>query len=124
MNDRKSCTMKNGTLYEIEYDWDMNVAYVYDMNNKSLGSFTFSAIEEDEYPNYRYLKITNMDLSIRGQGIGQSIIEYVKECEDCPISAGEDYGYEVSDGSHLTGQGVGFIARMRKIGLVTPSNIY
>lgn len=113
-------TLKNGDNVKIVYDECTNTATAYDMSDNKIGAFIFSEIEHEigyGYTGY-YLKITNMDLAVTGQGLGRLIIQHVKDCTGYAITAGHDDGIKCSDGSHLTGGGVGFIEKIREEGLV------
>ena len=61
--------------------------------------------------------IINLSLDgCKGIGLGQACLEFHKEIYGLPITAGQDrmvHG-ESEDGSHLTGDGVGFVSAMRE----------
>lgn len=125
---RKRYTLKSGEDITIDYEDSTGYAIAYDSKKQPIGQFIFSERDAGAkpYEYMTYLMITNMDIrpSYQGKGLGRKILEHVIECTDYPIYAGEDNGLTEEDGSHLTGGGVGFIAKMRKEGLVAPSSIY
>lgn len=123
---RATYTLKSGINVTIDYV-DNGYATVYDSGNIKIGQFAFDERDASAEPYHcmPYLMITHMEIKQHiGKGIGRKILEHVIACTGYEIHAGEDDGLKQGDGSHLTGGGVGFIAQMRKEGLVAPSSIY
>ncbi|MEW5713547.1 hypothetical protein AB1462_14385 [Pseudomonas sp. SB113] len=76
--------------------------------------------EDDTGAPDRY-HITHLALdACKGLGIGQRCLELHRECFGFPLTAGYAGIGQSSDGSHLTGDGPAFIAKMRKKGIVCP----
>ena len=68
-----------------------------------------------------YFHITHLELEkCKREGIGRRCLQYHKEIFDSPITAGPKCGSKQEDGSHLVGDGVPFIAKMRMEGIVCP----
>ena len=90
------------------------------LDGKTVGSIVFREIELPQ-PPYILYHITNLGLDkCKGQGVGKACLLFHQEINRAPISAGRDDGIPVEDGSHLTGDGVGFIAKMRHDRIVCP----
>jgi len=64
--------------------------------------------------------ITHLDLEqCKGQGIGRECLKFHKRVFSMPLAAASPYRCEQNDdGSHLTGDGLPFIAKMRDEGVV------
>lgn len=92
--------------------------------NRTIGAICFS-FQEDENNGDQFLLISHLDLYKLGagytrQGIGEAIIQMVKDHYDyypivarCPRSETKQH-----DGSHLTGIGPNFVIKMRELGLI------
>ena len=52
------------------------------------------------------------------KGIGRRCLNLIREASGLPITASEDDGQRREDGSHLTGDAPGFVAKMREEGLI------
>lgn len=113
---------KDGKTYLIEID-DFGEDITVWHQGISVGSITLAEREEgDEHDTNTYYHIVNLSLDdCSGLGIGKRCLELHKEELDAPITAGTAHGQKMDDGSHLTGNGPGFIARMRELGIVEPA---
>ena len=90
------------------------------LNGKTVGSIVFREVGLP-HPPYVLYHITNLGLDkCKKQGVGRACLLFHKEIYSAPLSAGRDDGILEDDGSHLTGDGVGFIAKMRQEGIVCP----
>lgn len=85
---------------------------------KKNGSISL-AFRESENSEFFY-HITNLSFeSIKRQGIGTECLIFHKNRFNAPITASSTSDpTQLSDGSHLTGDGVAFIEAMREKGLV------
>ncbi len=108
---------KSGQQYEIDVG-DGSEITVY-KNGKKCGSIVLSCREGDGQMIPDTYHITNLGLDdCKGQGLGRRCLELHKEMFDTPLTAGSNNMGKQEDGSHLTGDGVGFIEKMRKEGIV------
>lgn len=82
-----------------------------------VGTISLRAIQYDDWHTQFYVTHLELD-ACKGRGIGRRCLQLHKECFDAPITAGNGYGVRMDDGSHLVGDGPGFIAKMRSEGLV------
>ncbi|WP_460164288.1 hypothetical protein [Pseudomonas sp. S2_F03] len=108
-----------GEIYEIEIDEDTHRIYV-GKAGKRVGTIDIDE-REDGFSGEVYFYICHLALdACKGQGIGQACLEYHNEIYGGPLTAAMPNSGELLDGSHLTGDGVPFIARMRAKGIVAP----
>jgi hypothetical protein len=117
-------TANNGQLYLIKLDDSGEKIYVY-QDGKKLGSISLSCIEEGDHHVFEVYKITYLDLeSCKGLGIGRRCLQFHQDVYDAPLIAGDDNGTKSDDGSHLIGDGPGFISKMRAEGIVLKNSNY
>lgn len=92
-------------------------------NGSRIGAISFRHDWGDEPGIPEHLYITHLDISAPYcyAGIGSQMLEFVKSETGLPIVAADNDGIERGDGSHLTGDGPGFVAAMRRRGLVASS---
>lgn len=113
----KRFVAKDNKSYELRDDdngWEISVY----LNQIKMGEISFREIEV-EPPEYTVYKIIGLNLEkCKGQGIGRACLQYHTEIYGCSIVAGDDTGTTSDDGSHLTGDGPGFIEKMRDEGIV------
>ena len=114
--ESKKFTSKHDLEIQIRIDDDGCEIAVFHLD-KNIGSI--SLVEKND-PNGFYYYITDLSLEkCKNQGIGQACLEYHKELFDTPITAASTFNAEeISDGSHLIGDGVWFINNMREKGIV------
>ena len=115
--------LKNGTIVEITVD---EIAYdvtVTDTNSDlEVGGMRFSQFEggqvgeESLYLTWAYLDQAGD--CYKYQGIGRKCLELAKKVSGMQIAAAFDDGQRKDDGSHLTGDAPGFVARMRQEGII------
>jgi len=124
---QKDFIAKDGKTYQIKIE-DDGVQISVHLESEQLGSIDLSIKEEGEEEKggcYEYYHITNLSLDkCKFKGIGRECLIFHKESFDAPITAGKSDGSKSEDGSYLTGDGVGFINKMREEGIVEPSNDY
>lgn len=113
-------TATDGKIYEISLDdfgEDISVIFA----GVTVGTISLRLIEGD-YPNLPEIyHITHLALErCSRRGIGRRCLELHRENFDSPLTAGTNDGTTSQDGSHLTGDGPGFIEKMRKEGIVEP----
>lgn len=118
-------TLPDGRVVELQWEPDEMTVWTHGESRQRIGSIVFVPYEGDR-PDGRddYYLVVNMHLEGPGstgtyarQGIGQEIIERVRE--DRPIVFGPDDGSTRDDGSHLTGFGSAFARKMVALGLAT-----
>ena len=92
-------------------------------NGSRIGAISFCHDWGDEPGVPEHLYITHLDLSATycHAGIGSQMLEFVRDETGLPILAADNDGIQRGDGSHLTGDGPGFVAAMRRRGLVCSS---
>ncbi|NQY36614.1 MAG: GNAT family N-acetyltransferase [Alteromonadaceae bacterium] len=108
-------TTKNDLPCKIEIDEDGQEIIV-KINGTKKGSISLTMYD---WPQ-DYFYITNLSLdNCRRMGIGRKCLQFHKKVFDAPITAASPYSQDkLSDGSHLTGDGVPFITQMREENLV------
>lgn len=111
----------NGKTYEIEIEDDTHKIHVREAG-ALVGTIELDE-REDDYAGTTYFHICHLALdACKGQGIGQACLEYHKEVYGAPLTAAKPNSGTLPDGSHLTGDGVPFIARMRAKGIVAAAD--
>ena len=112
---------KDGRAVRIQVD-DENyfTTTVRDSDGREIGRIEFRWIDD---LNCNYLKLCwayldLVDSSYRFQGIGRECLKQVRELSGLAIVAAENDGMQRDDGSHLTGDAPGFVARMQAEGLI------
>jgi hypothetical protein len=111
-------TAKDGNKYFIDLDGGENIT-VFDSNQGQVGSITLMYVSGDDWesPNYFYLQ--NLDLNgCTRLGIGTEVFRLHKKIFGEPITAANEFGPRMDDGSHLIDDGIPFVARMREKGLI------
>jgi hypothetical protein len=108
----------NGLSYTISID-ELGEEIRVANGEMACGSISLRLIE-GEYPCQSDIyHITHLALEgCAGIGIGRRCLQLHKEIFDSPLTAGTNNGSTSHDGSHLTGNGPGFIAKMRNEGIV------
>ena len=107
-------TIKN-SLCKIEID-DEGQDIIVKIDGEEKGTMNLTMYDDEQY----HFRITNLSLDkCRRMGIGRKCLQLHKEMFNAPIIAASPYSQDqLSDGSHLTGDGVPFITQMRDEGLV------
>ncbi|WP_124513902.1 hypothetical protein [Acidovorax sp. FJL06] len=113
-------TASDGQTYEISVD-DFGEEIRVVLGGKTVGTISLRYIEGDPPRQPDTYHITHLALEeCAHRGIGRRCLELHREVFSSPITAGADNGTTSDDGSHLTGDGPGFIAKMSKAGIVVP----
>lgn len=117
---------KNEKDYFIVFDDEGETVEVFDNSNSDivLGHIDFVLIENElhrGYSDYYYLVQCLALDNCKRIGIGTEIFKRHTERFELPIIARENDGQRWEDGSHLTGDGVPFIEKMREKGYVVAS---
>ncbi|HHK0379435.1 TPA: hypothetical protein ACQQJB_003609 [Pseudomonas aeruginosa] len=113
---------KDGFFYSIIIDDDGQEITI-ELDGKKVGSISLDFHGGGVWDNSpdRY-HITDLSLEqCKGKGIGQRCLELHIEEFGMKLTAGVAGRGEAPDGSHLIGDGIGFIKRMREKGIVCPS---
>jgi hypothetical protein len=111
----------DGLEYFIDVETD-ETEIVVSRSGETLGRISLRFVEGDPPHLPDSYHITHLELdSCRGRGIGRRCLQLHREYYDAPITAGGNDGTTSEDGSHLTGDGPGFIAKMQAEGLVDGS---
>ncbi|ATG20937.1 hypothetical protein CO705_14190 [Ralstonia pickettii] len=111
---------KNDREISLELDEDSLIVKA-THNGTLIGKMEFVEIEQDRGPSAYKLIWMYLDMAgpeYKSCGIGQKILELMNEFTGGPIIAGSGDGRQSDDGSHLTGDGPGFVAKMRSRGLI------
>jgi len=91
-------------------------------SGSEIGGLRFREIEVDSRVanilRLTWAYLDGMDGSYVRQGIGRRCLELVREISGLEIVAADVDGQRHDDGSHLTGDAPGFVARMRQDGLI------
>lgn len=103
-------------------EYDFNVVVIDAESGDKIGDMKFGFIEDTGHGSC-CLKLTWAYLDQAGpeykrQGIGRHCLELVLQASGMKIVAAEDDGKQQEDGSYLTGDAPGFVARMREEGLI------
>jgi GNAT superfamily N-acetyltransferase len=113
---------RDGRSVSIEIDDDTYEAIAYTVDGREIGRLRFREISDD---NGCYLKLVWAYLDkladYKGQGIGRECLRVVRDRYSLPITAEDHDGIRQDDGSHLTGDAPGFVAKMREEGLIENS---
>lgn len=116
--DAESFDAKNGTRYEIAIE-DSGEEITVWLDGVKKGFISLRRIEGPEDWSPDSYHITHLALEgCRRLGIGRRCLQLHSSMFGSPITAGNGYSGQMDDGSHLTGDGPGFIAKMRQEGLV------
>lgn len=110
---------KNKEKLSVEYD-SCQVT-VKSEDGQIVGQFEFRDIEvPNGYSSDFYLHLCHMDLgSYKGQGLGRFCLQVVREESGMVITASDPNDYEKKDdGSHLIGDGPGFVRKMQAEGII------
>jgi len=106
---------KSGKRFLIEMD-DMGENISVSQEGVHLGSISLDVSEDDSHYHITGLSLDNCP---PGQGIGRACLQTHIEWFAKPITAESHHEvYKREDGSHLTGRGPGFVAKMRQEGLI------
>jgi len=108
---------KNGREYRIEIDDGDEISVWLDDVKKGMISLRWIEGPEDAGSDYYHITHLALD-ACKGQGVGRRCLQFHQEVFDAAITAGNAHDGQMGDGSHLTGDGPGFIAKMRAEGLV------
>jgi len=110
---------KNGEKLSVEYD-DCQVT-VKNEDGVEVGQFMFRDIEvPNGYGSNIYLHLCHMELSqYKGQGLGRFCLKVARDESGMVIGASDPNDHEKKDdGSHLIGDGPGFVRKMQEEGLI------
>ncbi|MEL7213682.1 MAG: hypothetical protein AAGK92_13550 [Pseudomonadota bacterium] len=107
----------------IDIDEDNYSATVTTLTGQQIGSIDFTLIEAPDAPDGYYLKMTHAFLEGANgkylhEGIGTECVRLMGKVTGFPITASDDDGAVHEDGSHLTGDAPGWVAKLRQRKLV------
>ncbi|MEX9294595.1 hypothetical protein AB7Z57_07655 [Providencia alcalifaciens] len=111
--------------YQIIFDDDGQIISV-NFNGCHEGSILLDKRFSDFHEGYEYYHITNLGLdNCKGKGIGTECLKLHKKIFDSILTASSslDSG-KCDDGSHLTMDGIKFIAKMRELKIVEDDESY
>lgn len=86
-------------------------------NGEQLGNDMDFVFYDSETLNNSYL-LARMYVPIKEVGLGRAALEFFKEYTDADVFAREDDGQVREDGSHLTEDAPGFVAKMIDEGIL------
>lgn len=111
----------DGNIYKIQID-DLGEQINVFFQGAKKGSISLRLIEGNPPCQPVAYHITHLALdSCSPLGIGRRCLQFHRELFDESITASNNDGIKCDDGSHLTGDGPGFIAQMRAEGIVCDS---
>ncbi len=116
--------LRDGRTVKLELEpMGADAVFAYSADGKEIGCFRFR--DESMVPGkwlylLTYCFLDKQGNSYKRQGIGEAILRFFAEYHEAEICAQDNDGQRRDDGSHLTGDAVGFVARMRKKGLILP----
>ena len=87
-------------------------------SGEEIGRFEFRADWECGYLLLSWMYLDLKDPKWKNQGIGREILLRIKEMTSLTIVTREDDGFVQDDGSHLTGDAPGFVAKMCQEGII------
>ena len=107
---------KDGKTYQIEFDADFGdpIRIFVLKNGAKLGSIELEYCDDN---NVYHLMVLSLD-QCKKLGLGQRCLELFKDKMNATITAADLYGPKLQDGSHLIGDGPGFVSAMRRKGLI------
>ena len=113
---------KDGNKYEIAFDGTK--AVVLNSNGDEVGSMSFDEVQVPHgYETLTYLHLCHMDMKNHtGLGLGRATLDVARKESGFDIAA-SDPGDHVpkDDGSHLVGDGPGFVRKMQAEGRIMGS---
>ena len=116
---------KDGRDVHIYIDDEMDfLTTIRDGEGREIGRFEFDWIDDldGDYLKLRWAYLDVIDSSYRCKGIGRECLKRVKEFSGFEIVAEDHDGVQRDDGSHLTNDAPGFVARMRRERLIAGSD--
>jgi hypothetical protein len=116
---------KDGRAVRIYIDDESDfLTSVRDSDGSEIGRFEFDRIDDlnGDYLKLRWAYLDLIGSSYLRQGIGRECLKRVKEFSDLAIVAEDHDGAQRDDGSHLTNDAPGFVARMRREHLIARSD--
>lgn len=116
---------RDGRVVSILIDEDTYEAVATVEGGERIGALAFSLIKD---PSGYSLKLVHAFLEgmgggYRRQGIGREMLRRMIEMTGMAIFAAVNDGQVQEDGSHLTGDGPAFVAKMRSEGLIVPTEV-
>lgn len=101
-------------------DWECEVT-VMTRDGKKIGSVQLERIKDDhtEYAKLTWIYMDLFDDTYKGNGLGRECLNFFKEVTGLDIAAEYHDGIRKDDGSHLTQDAPGFVAKMREEGIIT-----
>ena len=112
-------TTSKGRSYLILID-DFGEEITVTHHDEPVGSISLRFIEGADLRQPDSYHITHLALDgCRRQGVGRRCLQLHIEIFQSPITANKDDGMRRNDGSHLTGDGPAFIAKMLSEGIVS-----
>jgi ribosomal protein S18 acetylase RimI-like enzyme len=112
---------KDGNCYLLEIE-DEGCEITVSRGLKKLGTILLDFREGDAARGQPdTFHITHLALEkCKRLGIGRACLEFHREQFGCSLTAGSSHLGQADDGSHLTGDGPGFIEAMQALGIVLP----
>ena len=120
---KQCCRLSDGRLVDIEIDDSGQEITVTAVNGPKLGSIELQGTGSGDY----CLKRMYLDQDggeFKRCGIGRQALKFHHQSFGCLFTAAPNDGQQREDGSHLTGDALRFIQKMRDEGLVLQSDPY
>jgi len=122
INYTQICRLNNGSKICITIDDEGEKIQVNTVNGENIGSIKLQYCESENF-HIMWMYLDEGGNHFKHQGIGRQALTFHKQLFDAPITATDDNGIRLSDGSHLTGDAPGFVRKMRKEGLIVDTNL-
>lgn len=116
--ERLLLTLTNGEQVELVLEDECVLVY---FEGVKIGEFHFNCYEQPVSPHMdeTIARLTHAFLEgengrFKGQGIGTEAVRFFVQCTDYRLELPENDGIRKDDGSHLVGDGPGFVESLRK----------
>lgn len=96
-----------GKHYKLIMNDEQTEILINDLQNKQIGEFEF---KELDYSGYKLMRMYSNDA--KQSGLGRAALEYFRDVVGFPIYVSSNDGLTKNDGSHLTEDAPGFVAKM------------
>lgn len=108
----------DGKTYYIDLSEGEDIT-VLDSSGCKVGSVTLLHVNANDWPLPSYFYLQHLDLeSCKRLGIGTEIFRLHNQYLGEPITAADQFGPKIDDGSHLIDDGVPFVQKMREKGFI------
>ena len=103
-------------LVTLKIDEDLSQVTFWNEHDEQLGSDMDFVFIESEFNNSFLL--ARMYVPIKQMGLGRAAVEFFKDFTEATIYTRPNDGISLDDGSHLTEDAPGFVAKMQSEGII------